>query len=721
MLILFSNFSFATNNPSDARQVRAEAFVNLSLADVQALVPTQIPLMARYRESVDTDTLTIDDSYAKCPSHSSQVMQWIVSDPHRMTCVADGQTYPSATYPENTQLTLDTWQSKTQKIPYFKAPDGTAYYLKGTIDSFKQFYLHGMLEDLAYAYEETGQSSRFAKRMLDIYAAYADVIDDWVVVGKTGFEVYDTSLGSQSLFPDIHWGHRHSYTMPFAWFKFYEQIYADSVLDETSPYGATFRDHINENFFRMLMLYTLSYPEEFGVYNNIGTNIRDMLNYGTLFQWPEAMHYALRWSKSTADLYPVAYDGMSLEGSNYHYLWASSYMAANGAWSWVDPAGYLDAVDGTNISEPLTPNDIFNSGKRQEGFATAPIYINLPDGSRTAVHDNTRFLDLDQGGWYRIEKAPEESRSRILPGFGHATLGDGRDEQKTQSQLHFSGYGNHASKETLIFQFYAHGRAQLEYAGHQNYTRTLVNKNGVSVDHLTANVYYSDIKGQPEFFAPTLPGLSAIRVENDDIRFDKYQSLERYNRTLLQNTVDLDSPYVLDIFEVKGGGWHEYQLGGSMFMAQSATANIAMSNVSGATPYYQDGDEGVWDRFHDVSEGEITQGSYVDFVFDDQPNQGTRIHLSAMAGDSLSLSRLDSVKRSDELIMTNRPHLRISRGGRDTGVTDLASSFVVVHEAFKGSSVIQSVNRYTISESAMAILVVVLPQCFCSACSVYLV
>lgn len=712
MIILGSAVAaYAADNPidfGDSRQVAAEAFAQLPLADAQDLVPTQIPLIKNENNVTlpANGTLTISHSIAKCPNCSQTSMSWMLSNPDYMTCDSCVTVLPSATYPENATLTMDTWEGVTVGIPYHNDGSGGSYYFKGVIDSFKQMYLFGALNDCAYTYDKTGQSARFAGRMRDIYLHYTETLDQWVCANNNATYIdYDTGSASQSLFPD-EWGHRHSFTLPSEFFYFYQTIYDDAELDVAYSPTSTAKEQINEQFFRRFVRYKMSYPEEFGVHNNLGTDIRGMLEYGWHFQWPECMHYAKRWVKNTFDKYTVGYDGMSLEGVGYHYLWLDSALNARGIEDWIDPVGYVDPVDGTNISAPVDFWELFPLGRRLEHIATGPIYISLPNGTPSAVHDGhggtNRYV---HGGWHRIEGPTTESRNRILPSFGHIALGDGRNQKQVQSQLHFSQYGNHASHDSMTFQFYANGRALFEFPAHQNYTRSLVGKNAVVVNHRTSDVYRENIKGMVELYAPTLPGLAVTRVQRDNMVFDHPKRMNRYRRTLLQNTVDLDHPYVVDLFEVEGGALHEYLLAGSMYYEQSASASISLSSLSDPTPFYTSGDDAVWERYTSAKSATISGQTTVDFTYDDQPGQGARVHLAAMNGAELFLSRLATVGEESYGASDDRPHLMIRTSASDPDKNDHQTTFVVVHEAFTGVASISSVEKTDIGNGCMAIRV----------------
>lgn len=711
MILGLAAAAYAADNPidsGDSRQVAAEAFVQLPLATAQGLVPTQIPLIKSANNvTLPTNgTLTISHSIAKCPNCGQTSMSWMLSNPDYMTCNSCSTVLPSATYPENATLTMDTWESTTVSIPYHTDGSGGSYFFKGVIDSFKQMYLFGALNDCAYTYEQTGQSARFAGRMRDIYLHYTELLDQWVCAHNNASYIdYDTNSNLQSLFPD-EWGHRHSFTLPSEFFTFYKTIYDDAELDAAHNPTLTAKEQIDEQFFRRFVRYKMSYPEEFGVHNNLGTDIRGMLDYGWHFQWPECMHYAKRWVKNTFEKYPIGYDGMSIEGVGYHYLWLDSALNARGIEDWTDPTGYIDPVDGTNISTPVDFWDLFPRGRRLEHIATSPTYITLPNGTPSAVHDchggTNRYV---HGGWHRIEGPTTESRNRILPSFGHIALGDGRNQKQVQSQLHFSQYGNHASQDSMTFQFYANERALFEFPAHQNYTRSLVGKNAVVVDHVNSNVYRENIKGMVELYAPTLPGLAVARVQRDNMVFDHPKRMDRYRRTLLQNTVDLDHPYVVDIFEVAGGALHEYLLAGSMYFEQSASSSISLSNVSGSTPFYTSGDDSVWERYTSAKSATISGQTTVDFTYDDQPGQGARVHLAAMDGAELFLSRLATVGEESYGATDDRPHLMIRTGASDPDQNDHQTTFVVIHEAFDGPTAITNVQKTDLGNGCIAIQV----------------
>lgn len=79
---------------------------------------------------------------------------------------------------------------------------------------------------------------------------------------------------------------------------------------------------------------------------------------------------------------------------------------------------------------------------------------------------------------------------------------------------------------------------------------------------------FADRSRTPEESAarpPNLPGLSLLRI--DAPRAYPW-SVKRYARTLALNTVDLQHPYVIDLFLVDGGKIHDYFMRGGDRRAQ---------------------------------------------------------------------------------------------------------------------------------------------------------
>ncbi len=437
--------------------------------------------------------------------------------------------------------------------------------------------------------------------------------------------------------------------------------------------------------------------------------------------WPEIAHVMLRYVQSNARLsLLVSQDGVSGEGMNYHFLWLSGLeMIAAQLDGYQDPDDWTPPAGVKKITAPLTHDQIIPPSLRTRGMVTNAVKLTLPDGTDSGSHDTglqyhdpsdpTLTSAWGAGGYhfgYSIEKM---ARPYLLSGYGQLGLGDGTLDERnlqTQSLIHFSpktGANGHAHNDTLMFGLFGNGRNLLSFPGHQNQSHGPQNKNLVMVDEEWQNKYVSDIGGRVEVFAP-MPRVQFARVDGSHIMQGGNANgtggiwMDRYRRTLIQNTIDPAKAYTVDIFESNGGSQHDYLMRGSGVLVQNyPTTNLTTLS---ATMPIADSKEAVFTETQKASYG-ANDAFWVDITFGDDPNRGTRSHFPAQgeAGE-LYLNRMTEqwTDPGHEV-----PQYTIHR----TGTAPLKSTFVAVHEVLDGtgSSFIQSVSRENIGTNAIGISV----------------
>ncbi|MDF7822725.1 PA14 domain-containing protein [Pontiellaceae bacterium B12227] len=704
-LFLFSCSAFAAIDTNDEAQVFAQQLVDQGPGYIERFTPTTLGIdyykMYELSEddgggNIDTDAYRLQDAGDGgflCPDCDETEMRWDPNFPDQCTCVSCSTVISTDAFPESEVQTLQHWEGGTVNVSYFLRPDGQKVYVTGMTDAFKFYYMKRIAEYTAYTYEETGDE-RFAEACRTAFMTYIPEIQSWPCVSNSGYEDCDFTSSNQSIWPNQHWGYPFRFietrTLSWAFFQVKDSAAFSSLIN-----GESYKDHINEQFFGYLAKFMMAYPVQFSVMNNLGQAPQFMTGLALDHDRPEAAHFIHRYTNTDMFYgYQTSYDGMSIEGPSYHNLWFDSSVYRTLALiGYQEPDGYVDAMDGTSFSGPVELEDLYHPfSQRAFSLKQSSERINLPNGTMAGVHDNRNTA---KEGTHTTE-----CRSRILPGFGHLTFGDGMRGQQVQTQFHFSNWGGHSANDSLTYQLYAHERPLFEFSGHQDYFRTTVNKNAVVVNHRSQERNPS--RGLMEFYTPLAPGVKMARVEADYISFGSTQT-KRYCRTIIQNTSDIERPYVLDIFDVHGGDIHEYLLGGSMFYEQTATANIPLMDVGEAYPY----GEGDWQYYHTASSATITENTYVDFTFDDGHEGAARIHLAGHVGDELLLSRLS--KKPNVYLevdqVAHRPHLMIRRGNAEVTTDNLDSCFVTVHEAYKGQPFIESVTRHQLSADTLAVVV----------------
>lgn len=439
--------------------------------------------------------------------------------------------------------------------------------------------------------------------------------------------------------------------------------------------------------------------------------------------WPEVAHILLRYIQANGRVGQlISHDGVSGEGMNYHFLWlAGLEKLAASLYGYKDPDNWIPPAGVKKITKPLTHADIMPPSKRWDNMVTNALKLTLPDGTDSGSHDTglqyhdpsdpTAVSSWGAGGMhygYSIEKA---ARSYLLSGYGQLGLGEGKlgdPNLQVQSILHFSpksAANGHAHNDTLMLGLFGQGRNLLSFPGHQNQSHGSQNKNMVIVDQGWQNKAVSDIGGRLEIYA-TLPGIQVARVDASHIvHGGNYNGtgsteVERYRRTYIQNTIDIEKAYLVDIFEVKGGSSHDYLIRGSGVLEQNYP-QTDLSVVSSGTMSIPNSKEAVFSNTKKTSYDE-NQSFWIDMTFKDKPGFGTRSHFPAQkeAGELYLNEMTEQWTASGEFV----PQYTLHRSGS----APLETTFVAIHEVLdgSGSSFIHSVKKEVLDADSIAIEVI---------------
>lgn len=441
--------------------------------------------------------------------------------------------------------------------------------------------------------------------------------------------------------------------------------------------------------------------------------------------WPEAAHLLLRYIQANARVGGLTgSDGVTGEGMNYHFLWLAGLLRlARELDGYTDPAGWSPPPGVQRIDQPLTHETIMPPSKRWSSFVTNAVKLTLPDGTDSGSHDTgvehhdgskpDQTSSWGAGGRHYGFSIAETARSYILPAYGQAGLGEGRlgePKHQVQSLLHFSPKvpsNGHAHNDTLMLGFFANGRNLLSFPAHQDQTHGPENKNMVMIDGTWQNKYVSDIGGRLEMYHD-LPGIKVLRVDASHIihggnpNGTGSTSIDRYRRTLIQNTIDIEKPYLLDVFEVSGGGSHDYLLRGSEVLEQRyPTTNLPLRD--GAMPIANT--QKVKFSGTKVASFDQRDSFWVDLVFQDSPETGTRTHFPAGLDGELYINKMDERWTADHIPFV--PQFTIHREAATDGA-GLDTTFIAVHEALDGSgeSFIRSVSRSALGDDASAVTII---------------
>lgn len=175
-------------------------------------------------------------------------------------------------------------------------------------------------------------------------------------------------------------------------------------------------------------------------------------------------------------------------------------------------------------------------------------------------------------------------------------------------------------------------------------------------------------------------------------------AVDRDRRTFIQNTVDIERAYLLDVFEIVGGETHDFLVRGSEMVQQAAPhSDLALAAVAVPLPQEREA------TFHGTRGAPYAadQAFWVEFNFADRPAFGSRTHVPAGEAGELFLSRI--TEQWTDAGSPGVPHLLLHRAGP----APLTSTFVAVHEVLDGSgeSFVRSVTRQPIGDAAVGVTV----------------
>ncbi len=212
---------------------------------------------------------------------------------------------------------------------------------------------------------------------------------------------------------------------------------------------------------------------------------------------PELVHYAFK-KIAAAYRYNFMADGMLPESTSYveDMVGGIKRLLTASAEGYSDPPGYTARINGRHI-ENFDPN-------REIPLFSKSLQVmerlRFPDGSPTTMHDTWA---ASQSSVPKRDLSPV--RPFLLPDFGHAILGSGKNPNAFEAHLHYSGYYNHGHQDALTFTLWAYGEeltADIGYDHQGAYKKSSVSHDLVAVNSKTqasADVHRGDLLA---WFAP---------------------------------------------------------------------------------------------------------------------------------------------------------------------------------------------------------------------------
>ena len=195
-------------------------------------------------------------------------------------------------------------------------------------------------------------------------------------------------------------------------------------------------------------------------------------------------------------------------------------------------------------------------------------------------------------------------------------------------------------------------------------------------------------------YEPNHDRVQVVEAEGQD--FYRHRGVKIYRRLLAAIALSERDFYVVDIFRVRGGEFHDWALHGDADHEQSAVSNLALQPHRG-TLFEFDKTRGEEDDkpYQDISEIRVCRTNepwWVDFRYLDDSRIGLRTTMSGNSGTEVVLGRAFSMRRAREndaeAEKYTMPIVLARRRGKD-----LSSTFAAVHEPYRGWPVIDVLQR----------------------------
>ncbi len=623
-----------------------------------------------------------------CPACLKEgVLKWRPEAPDELTCTGCGRRITEAAFPASGKLSFDGMD-----FEFYQAPGNPQkFFLKPNLRYIKSLYAMTRARDLARL-GKTKKDHESAARALAIMTAYADYYRQYIC-NVAGNQPYRPGWPRQ-----CNWGritHFGDYVFPKNFCSLYSDL-ASSDLSITPAQRAACRSLLET----MISEVTLPFIRQVGGMGNpMGAAYADCIAAGRLF--PEGRF--IDYYTSGPDGKPRVLNGSDLvhemiEGrhgldnllANYYYAdglmrertVAYHEMLARGIRNtaqaikgYSDPAGYDAAARGYT---PFRQCDLLARPDLAAIF-TRHQAVNFPDGRSIPVGD-------DYGD--EVSKTPEQA-SCFYPGWGMGVLRLGKAGQISAAVLNFgSGLDGHSHNDMLSLLLWSNDLLMLnptEYPAHRDGAIREEYWRGGAAAHNTAlidGVNHTRGRGNPALWAVS-PAAGIVQAFADGAYPDKPGALRR--TVFLIDSRPGRPPYLVDLFQVRGGAAHDYFLqaqnakyGPPETVAVTApklvpTGKATLADYLGGKP------DAAYTYIAAPEAGPLAATAEINWRFPGKDGEkGLRALIVPESGNTqLIRGRAPGVRHRNE---TDQTRTVDKFAVRRTGVAPLASSFLAVFE-----------------------------------------
>jgi hypothetical protein len=657
------------------------------------------------------------------------------------------------------------------EIAFHRDPKGKRFALPGALASWQNGWVIQRLDALAKLYQLT-RGEKYARRVALVLQRYAQVFPHYLVKDFLTETLHDPSIRhtqknsyvyvstggpfmrdgkevaerprepAASLEPtslpygwtQSRWGWgRWGNDFPSDLLRICDLVYESPEFERLSrELGRDVRRAIVDDLFGNAVAYIQEFPFYYQLHNNASSHVGELIRAGRVLGQAEWVHFGYRWSREVLEQYAFSRDGAFAESPGYLYVFLATQEANFTALvGYSDPPGYIGKEDGLHLRNLGASGSLAFLQKAR----VATESIRFPNGSSLPLGDNRHDEFVEPLYRPGARGTPlERSRHVLLPGYGHAVLGDGAGDRQVQAHLQFSSFTGvvHTHMDGLSLMLWAFGSELFTDVGYhkskyRGYATTTLSHNTVVIDRTAQRG--PNPKGSIMHYEPHLPGISLLQVDQRGA----YEGIaSRYRRTLLLNSRDLEAPYLVDVFEVRGGRMHDYALHGPTIFDSRAETTLPLQPMAGERPLLLPGEAWTDDTaknpygvFTKVQTGRADADFAVTFrlvdpytlpafhlndryhpggsfhyaadpgAYRDRGEIGVRSHFPGGFGErQLFLAESPSLIRSglsggDLTEKLKRPSLLLRREAAE----GLSSVFVAVHEPYYGHPKLTSVKR----------------------------
>ena len=518
---------------------------------------------------------------------------WSYTTPNQIKD-GNGVVFPNAAYPvlyANTTV----MSGKIVKVPYNNTSKGWTF-VQAQIDYHKFRYISTKLSYLSAGYYLT-KNEKYARYMALAMDKLATVTPDYFMT--QGWNVSKlVSVNEIAAYRNIggflqrasdHNGI--TYELDDNAVNAFDCLYESEALKTLSTQrGYDVRAHIENNLFLNEALWLKDQPSmEDHLSTNLPKYAENMLKVAAICSNATAKESIVNFVDQYLKLVisrNFKRDGMYPESFGYH-------------------AGYaIDILTTVNVMDsyfklfpPTTPASSEIASRTTDEIKFAKRASLVQDSVAFPNGDLAPFDDTHAGA----SVVRNSTKSYLLPAYQHAMLGDGVANQQIQLNLGACDFANHIGSSILNMTLFANGNEQIGGVRYSRipgrlFTRATQSHNLVVVDQAN-DQYYSNAQvygnsghvftnGYFTLFETLAKGVSATEAYSTTT---KPGVVTRYQRLQLLNTTDLSTPYLIDMFVVKGGTTHDYFLNGSTQLGQSASASLPLTVINATYPMLPSG------------------------------------------------------------------------------------------------------------------------------------